>query len=211
MPPKPRTPEEKQRDKQRIIDAALSIVQKQGLDGLSIRKLSGMLNMSATNIYNYFYNKDEIYLHILITGFDLVHKAHEKALIGVDDPLEQLEISLSTFVRLAEQHPAYYQLMFSTQDPKYTDYVGTPIEKMAAEQKARAMMAFNYLEDIVSKCIPNLSPAELRVNTARIFSEIHGYVNIQHNHVLREMDCDSQLLLDNLVEHIMAPIRELHE
>ncbi len=48
-----------------------------------MRKLGRRMNMTAKTVYNYFVNKNEIYLHLLTKGFELLyadilaaHKTH---------------------------------------------------------------------------------------------------------------------------------------
>ena len=206
MPPKPRSQEGIQRDKQRIIDAALDIVHEKGLEKLSIRKLSARLDMSATNIYNYFYNKDEIYLHILINGFEKIQEFHREALEGVEAPAEQLEIYLRCLCRFWKEYPAYYQLMFSTEDPKCMDYIGTPIEELAKQEKENAMESYYLLRDIISRCSPELGEKALDITTVRIVSEIHGFINLCHNNIMRELGADPYVIIDDLLEHIISPL-----
>jgi AcrR family transcriptional regulator len=46
--------------RQRIVEAALAIVDADGLDALSTRRLAGMLEVRAPSLYNHFRTKDEI-------------------------------------------------------------------------------------------------------------------------------------------------------
>jgi AcrR family transcriptional regulator len=48
-----------------ILNAAREIVSSSGVDGISIRKIAGMIEYSRTIIYHYFKNKEEI-IEILI-------------------------------------------------------------------------------------------------------------------------------------------------
>jgi len=207
MPPKPRTPEQKQQDKQKIIDAALAIVQKSGLDGLTIRKLSAKLKMSSTNIYNYFYNKDEIYLHILISGFQLLQSEQAAKLEDMTDPLQRLEHFLRCWAGFGMRHPAYYQLMFSTQDPKSMDYTDTPIEELARYEKAVAMRSFDQLQELISACAPDLTGETLRTTSIRIACEVHGGINFYHSNIIREMYGDPMEILEDIMQHILAPFQ----
>ncbi|MCK5680918.1 helix-turn-helix transcriptional regulator, partial [bacterium] len=62
MPKAPRTPEEVELVRQAILDAALKIIVEDGYKGFSMRKLGRSMGMTAKTVYNYFINKDEIYL-----------------------------------------------------------------------------------------------------------------------------------------------------
>lgn len=207
MPPKPRTAQQLSDDKQKIIDEALKIVQKHGLASLTIRKLSTKLNMSATNIYNYFYNKDEIYLHILINGFEILQKDQTQKMIGCKDPIDQLEKFMRSFIEFGIHYPSHYQLMFSTQDPKSLDYVGTPIEALANHEKDIAMRTFQQLRDIIKTCKPMMHEDEIKILASRIGCELHGCVNFHHSNIIKELDADPMDVLNNLIQHILLEFK----
>ena len=46
--------------RQRLVDAALELVEQQGLDGLSMRSLGAHLGVDPTAVYRYFRTKDEL-------------------------------------------------------------------------------------------------------------------------------------------------------
>ena len=62
MPKTTRAAEEVIGIKDRILETALQHLIEDGFEHFSMRKLAARLGMTAANIYNYFTNKDEIYL-----------------------------------------------------------------------------------------------------------------------------------------------------
>ncbi len=67
----PPTPRERrqQRTRDAILDAARSIIIKDGVDALSMRKIAHEIDYSAAGLYEYFESKDEI-IHALATEAD---------------------------------------------------------------------------------------------------------------------------------------------
>lgn len=61
-------------DKNAIIDAALLLVDQEGIEALSIRRLANMLGVSSMTLYNYILNIDDIHREILIRIFHLLLK-----------------------------------------------------------------------------------------------------------------------------------------
>lgn len=208
MPPKPKTPLQLAQEKDKIIGEALKIIQKHGLHGLTVRGLSSKLHMSATNIYNYFYNKDEIYLYILIRGFNLLMEELTSATERYKVPTDRLEAFIRAFISFGLQYPAYYQLMFSTQDPKAMDYAGTPIEELAKQEKLNAMRAFSYLFELVHACTPYEDDEQLRIIASRIACELNGGINFYHTNIIRELESDPTLVLDNMIHHILLDFQK---
>lgn len=202
MPPKARTPEMLKRDRQRIIDQAAQLIQRHGLEGFTMRRLSTKLNMSATNIYNYFCNKDEIYLHILIVGFNLLKKEQDRAIEQVESPLQKLESFLGAMVQFGIKHPAYYQLMFNTQDPKSLDYQTTSFADLARKEKAIAMDRFNALFQLTSLCNEGAPEAMIETLVTQILCQLHGMVTLFHSNILAELDTTLDFCFSSLIENI---------
>lgn len=92
--------------RERIEEAALALVERDGLDGFSTRKLAAELGCEAMSIYHYFPSKG----HLLDGLFD--------RLIGgmpTDDPArpwrERLEASVAAYRAMAHRHPRFFQFI----------------------------------------------------------------------------------------------------
>ncbi|TAL35262.1 MAG: TetR/AcrR family transcriptional regulator, partial [Spirochaetes bacterium] len=111
-----------------IIESAVGLIAAGGFAGMTMRRLAVKMEMSATNLYNYFRSKDEIYITILIRGFrdlyDRLHRARDRA----RDPVEQAKAVVSEYLSFGIDNFNYYDIMFSPSLPKYNDYMGTPYE-----------------------------------------------------------------------------------
>ncbi len=54
-----------------IVDKALDLIETNGYNQFSTRKLAAELNISAMTLYNYFENRDAIIAQVVIKGYDL--------------------------------------------------------------------------------------------------------------------------------------------
>ena len=207
MPPKSKSDQEIQIEKKKIIKAALKIISELGLNGLTMRKLAKALNMSATNIYHYFYNKDEIYLHILISGFDLLHNEFKEAISEDKTPLENVEVFLRTFIAFGKTQRSYYELMFSTTDPKSLDYTDTPIESLAKHEKENAMKPYHLFLSLLKKLEFTTDKDILWITTMRIIAEIHGAINLYHTNILFETYNEPDKIFENMLDHILLQFK----
>lgn len=210
MPPKPKTEEQLREDKGRIIDVALQIISRHGLEGLTMRKLSSDLHMSAANMYNYFFNKDEIYLYVLITGFNLLEQQLMASLQKEAEPLERLDRFMRSFIKFGMENKSYYELMFSTQDPKSQDYHNSPVQELAQQEKDKAMSAFALLSNLISEYFPSKSASEVFIISTRIACEMHGYIHLYHTNIIREIGAPAPDVLDNLLHHILLEFSPSH-
>ena len=59
--PRPRkTEEEIQAMRERILDAAFALLQQEGIEGVSIRKIADRISVSHMSLYHYFENRAAI-------------------------------------------------------------------------------------------------------------------------------------------------------
>lgn len=203
MPPKSRSKEQFNKDKEKIVNVALKIIEKQGLESLTMRKLGSKMGMSAANMYNYFFSKDELYLHILTKGFMLLDEQLEAALTDCPEPLGKLERYLHEFIDFGMKNPAYYNLMMSTQDPKAMDYTGTPAEELANYEKKIALKSFYRLNEIVSDCQKNNEKVS-EIISSRIICELHGVINLLLSNIIREIGTEPDDIIQNIIHHILS-------
>ena len=69
-----------------ILRHALALIVQDGFQGFSMRKLAARLGIAAKTIYNFFRNQDELYLCILIKGFEQLYAAFEAAVRAAGHP-----------------------------------------------------------------------------------------------------------------------------
>ncbi|MEN6475394.1 MAG: TetR/AcrR family transcriptional regulator, partial [Syntrophaceae bacterium] len=99
MPKAPATPEVVEAVRERILNEALAIINTEGYANLSMRKLARRLGFTAKTIYNYYSNKDELYLMVLIKGFSDLVQEFRAVCQSSADPLEKLSAAMHAYVR----------------------------------------------------------------------------------------------------------------
>lgn len=66
-------------DKQQIIDIAVMIVEEEGIEVLSARRIASELGVSSMTMYNYVSNIDEVKRELMIRGYnELFHNIIQK-------------------------------------------------------------------------------------------------------------------------------------
>ena len=91
-----------------IVDAALELLEEEGPDGLSMRRLAERLGIRAPSIYKHLPDKQALEAAIISVGFELQADAFEAAVAGARDPLGALA---HAYRRFANAHPHLYRLM----------------------------------------------------------------------------------------------------
>jgi len=76
------------RSSRRILDAARSLVERDGLDGLSMRRLAGEADVSVRTIYNLFDDKDGLLRALVRESFDAMDAAVGD--LDAHDPIDRI-------------------------------------------------------------------------------------------------------------------------
>src|SRR6187549_3482029 len=95
--------------RERIATAALGLVDREGLDALSMRKLGAALGVEAMSLYNHVQNKDDL----LDALSELLH---QQILASYDPPAdstwrERARAMAFAYWRLAQDHPNAFAIV----------------------------------------------------------------------------------------------------
>ena len=191
MPKPPRTQEKIEAIRKQILDQAIDIISRYGFAGFTMRRLGTRMGFAAKTIYNYFTSKDEIYLLVLTRGFELLNERYAQAFAATDHPKKRLMEMNRAYVTFGLEYPHYYNIMFNWDVPKYLDYVGTPMEPAARNEKKEglklAMINLKALKAYLKYAgAPEVTFNELRLKMIKGWSALHGIVLLNNSRVLQE-------------------------
>jgi len=112
MPRTKRTEEEVTAMRGRILDAALALLQQEGPEGVSIRKIADRIGVSHMLLYSYFDNRAAIIQSLRERGFEQMEAFCAESLRRAEagDALAQVRALLQRFIQLSHEHPMLYQL-----------------------------------------------------------------------------------------------------
>jgi AcrR family transcriptional regulator len=91
-----------------IVDVALELLEEEGPDGMSMRRLGERLGIRAPSIYKHLPDKQALEAAIISVGFERQADAFEAAVEAADDPLAAIA---RVYRRFALDHPHLYRLM----------------------------------------------------------------------------------------------------
>jgi len=95
-----------------ILEAAWKLVQEEGWQALSIRKIADAIEYSVPVVYDHFENKDAIIAEFNKKGFLLLCRELQAAKAQFAEPDQQLEAIGTGYWDFAFAQKQYYQLMF---------------------------------------------------------------------------------------------------
>src|SRR5215216_1222210 len=88
-----------------IVTAARQILEREGADGLTMRRLGEAVGIRAPSLYKHFPDKAAVEIALINDGFEEIAARFEAALANGDDSLVRLAIAYRTFAR---DHPHLY-------------------------------------------------------------------------------------------------------
>ncbi|HUC05577.1 MAG TPA: TetR/AcrR family transcriptional regulator [Acidimicrobiales bacterium] len=154
-----------------LLDAATELLEAEGPDALSVRRIAAMAKVAPMGVYNHFESKFGIVDALFRRGFEQLAAALEET-GTVGDPYDALCQAGRSYRALAVAHPMVYRLMFMRSVPGYEPSEGA---------LHAATSAFDALVAAVERAVSAGRLAEgPPADTAQvIWAAIHGWVSLE--------------------------------
>ncbi|MFP4446175.1 MAG: TetR/AcrR family transcriptional regulator [Desulfosudaceae bacterium] len=214
MPRKPRTQKENDQIRKTILEQALSLMQEEGFEGFSMRKLCSRLDVSVVTLYRFYESKDHIYLAVLTRGFQLLFESCEKAYKSRKDPAARLKAMAKAYLNFGIQQANFYNLMFTWHVPKYQDYIGTPMEAAARHELEESQRVYRFTIKAVwelAETFGNISDDRIRGYFICFWSTLHGYVAGLNNNLLNYMHENPGALQEFIIDNLFGSLQAMIE
>lgn len=185
-----------------ILKVSRKMLLEEGFDRMSMRKIASSVGFSATSIYLYFKNKDDL-LHALIEeGFDLLFEAlSSNAVVQANEnPFDVLEALCREFVKFGMENPEYYEIMFQLHPKHMQRY---PVEKY---RKARRNIDLirNTLEQGQQQAL--IKPHDSRLVANVILSTLHGGISLMNSGRI-DAKVNKQAYVETIIHSVLAGVR----
>ena len=166
--------ERKERQKRevrdRILISAWQLVNEEGWQNLSIRKIADAIEYSVPVVYDHFENKEAILTVFNRQGFQLLGDKLRETKAKLTNSQRQLEAISYAYWDFAFEQKAFYQLMFGLGMPGCESLATVP------ELSAFIGVITSTIDQIIKE--GNNKDADLRLKTHSFWSMIHGLVSI---------------------------------
>ena len=182
-----------------ILKAAWQLVEKDGWQALSIRKIAEAIEYSAPVIYDHFYNKEAILLEFTREGFRILNERLEKARSQFTDPARQLEAMAYAYWNFAFENQEYYQLMYG---------LGMPSCEMVheiAELSTFTELIMGTLKAMIANS--NRTEADPYLKFRTFWSLIHGLISINQMGKGTSVDDLNTMVLNDFMTGFIAGIK----
>jgi AcrR family transcriptional regulator len=176
--------------KKSILDCALNIINKEGINNLSMRKLASQMGMSAANLYNYYRSKETLIIALDNNGFKILYQMVKNAVNSANDPVEKIKALVREYIKFGTnpERIHHYSIMFDR--ARVSDYSGTGFEVLVEYQTRKAFKILDISFRVISEFIKyssKLQGKDPKMLTLRIWIELHGLVSFFNNRLFNEL------------------------
>ena len=96
-----------------LVEAAHKLVQEEGYEGLTIRKLAKRVGYAPMSVYSYFADKQDILFALAEDAFETLARRIEEH--PSDDPIEALQAVMTEYAAFGLGNPNEYRTVFMTE------------------------------------------------------------------------------------------------
>ena len=184
------------------------MIAKNGVDAVSMRKLSDRLGISRTAAYHHFDNKDELLAAVGQHGFSRLAERVQAVAKAELPPLESLRHALLAYVHFAIEETEFFRLMFA-------NVLQRPLQIGATEEltafrfsSPEAFAVFDALLSAVKRCqtegtIRHEEPLVI-ANTLHAF--VHGVARLAIDDHLK-LPCSTEEFLNRGLDALLSGFR----
>src|SRR5215213_1855803 len=157
------------------MDAAREMFVEEGYANVSMRKIADKIGYSATTIYLYFKDKNDLLHQICEQTFARL-AANIKAIHMLsDNPLEKLRSGLREYVHFGLKHPSQYEIVFITP---------LPVNIETEFEQSNGKIAFDTLRTVIQQCVSAnlLKQTDVELISQTLWAGIHGVTALLIQH-----------------------------
>ncbi len=176
MPPRIKSPEDREKLRTSMIDAARMLFVARGIEAVSMREIAKQINYSATTLYNHFADKEALLQAVCDEDF-LALAGNLRAIMQLPNLVTRIQAFGRAYAMFALQHPNHYRLMFMTpRTPCNLDT--TKIQRGDTEQDAYAQLMLVVKEAFDAHLFkPEITDFELTAQT--MWAGMHGVCSLE--------------------------------
>lgn len=187
--------------KRRIKDAAIDIIQEDGIDGLSIRKIAQQIEQTPGIIYHYYKDKDDILMAIVKEGYqEILYTLSQQDMHG--SASDRLYQTLHAYIHLMLGKSDIFLILMQSKNPVISEQINLLSQDIRLSRKSIDSLC-KGIEAGISEGIFHCEHVELRAQC--IWCAIYGFltriINEKPEASLIEKLIDEELafLLDSLI------------
>lgn len=186
----------------RVLTAAVALIDKVGLSGVSMREVARAAGVSHQAPYHYFPDREAIFAALCEEGFKILALRLERTIVLPVPAVDRFVQAGQIYVEFAFDHPALFRIMFRP------DLVA--MERFP-DVKACGDRAFQTVPALVQACIAEGLPADPSVEALIVlaWSIPHGLACLLLDGPLAKKFPDMLVKREELTRDVMRAMRSL--
>ena len=190
----------REQQQEMAVAAAELLLIRDGLAGLTMRKVADAMGYTVGNLYLLFANQDELLLAVNERTGDAIHAALRAAAEGEPEARRKPHAMAAAYIDFGRRHTHRWRLMFEHSLP--------PETRRPAEADARIRRMFALVESVLKGALPKLDTAALHHAATILWSSVHGLCALAATGKLRWAGADDhRALSDAQVDCCLAGLK----
>lgn len=182
-----------------ILQVSRKILLDEGFSNISMRKIAGKINVSATSIYLHFKNKDHLLHSIIEESISELNNTIKSISTSAIDPVQKIEKIARSYIAFGLDRPQEYEVIFMVRPEEMPRY---PIEKFRDARKGYELLASVIREGIQQDLIDE----QKALSTAySMWAQLHGVVSVIINKRL-DTRLSQNEFINHAVDHIVQGV-----
>ena len=182
---------EKEKLRSSILGTAWNMVETDGWQSLSIRRIADAIEYSVPVIYDHFQNKEAILFEFAKEGFTILAKKIEEAKAKKKEPGEQLKLIAYAYWDFAFKYREHYQLMYGL------GMQGCEVEKCLPEKTTFRKLVMEPITQLIEK--GNNPKANPCLKYYTFWSILHGLISIKNMRGSAASDEINKMVMDDAI------------
>ena len=199
-----------------FINAASEIMESEGMDALTLRRVAQKAGYNSATLYNYFKDLDHLTVYASMKYFEDYTRNLARYLADEKDDFQRLLFMWRFFCASAFRHPhAYYNLFYGKYSGELTEIIADyykvfPDERSGLEGKVLEMLQSGSLaERNRMMLLPVLTESSFTPEEKELINEIilYCFKELLNQKLALGAEADSQVLIERQLSYIHVVLR----
>ena len=179
-----------------ILQVSKDLLIKEGFSKISMRRIAGRANITATSIYLHFDSKDDLLLTLIEESIKTLKQALLDAVNKEYGLIDQLKMLAETYINYALDHPQEYEIIYMVRPEEMPKY---PKDKFRDVRSAYELIA-----SIISEREYNeyMEVEDSLISAYTFWAQLHGVVSVILNRRL-DTRIPQSIFIEQSIEHII--------
>jgi len=186
-----------------ILDVARNIISREGIKGLSIRKITNAIDYSPGIIYHYFKDKNEIIESIVREGYERILALIRSVKRNEKEPEKEIKEAFTNYIKAALASPEEYKAFMLNGDTSVLNTTGILKKGISKKSRTLQLLCDNIQRGInqgrYAPCDPELTAQIIWTSTFGLIIKLIIEKDISQEQVNRLIDQHFNVLFNGII------------